>query len=127
MNDIGHRFFAAMGRLERLREIAHEDMRWVVPEGSIQHAGTHQGLEKIAAMMSSAVAGAFVPGSERIEFLNVAEGENLVMIEARMRAQSSKPGPDYDNGYVFVFELRDGKIQELREHVDTRYAASFYE
>ena len=35
-------------------------------------------------------------------------------------------GRQYDNRYVFVFEFLDGRIAELREHVDTVYAARFF-
>lgn len=34
--------------------------------------------------------------------------------------------PDYDNNYVFVFELLGGKIAEIREHLDTRTAAQVF-
>ena len=34
--------------------------------------------------------------------------------------------PDYDNDYVFVVELEGDSIVEIREHVDTRYAAEAF-
>jgi ketosteroid isomerase-like protein len=43
-----------------------------------------------------------------------------------MTAQRPNGAPDYDNDYVFVFELRGGRIAEIREHVDTRYAAKVF-
>ena len=55
--------------------------------------------------------------------LMVAEGD-IVAAEVQMNAKTTK-GLDYQNQYVFLFTFRDGKITEFREHLDTRYAASF--
>ena len=31
-------------------------------------------------------------------------------------------GANYENHYVFVFTIRDGRIAEVHEHLDTLYA-----
>ena len=56
-----------------------------------------------------------------------AEGD-VVMAEANLCA-GTPTGTPYDNPYVFVveFDPASGRIAELREHVDPRYAASFFE
>jgi ketosteroid isomerase-like protein len=120
-------FFAALGRGDReaMRALVHDELRWVVPDGAILHAGLHEGASRVFDDMLSAVDDTFTPGSNRSEIgLVVAEGD-IVMIEARINADA-KDGRHYDNGYVFVFEFEGGRIRELREHVDTRYAADFY-
>jgi ketosteroid isomerase-like protein len=120
-------FFAALGRGDReaMRALVHDELRWVVPDGAILHAGLHEGASRVFDDMLSAVDDTFTPGSNRSEIgLVVAEGD-IVMIEARIHADA-KDGRHYDNGYVFVFEFEGGRIRELREHVDTRYAADFY-
>jgi len=120
-------FFQALGRGDReaMHALVHEDLRWLVPDGAILHAGLHEGARQVFDDMLSAVDDTFTPGSNRTEIgLVVAEGD-VVMVEARIHADA-KDGRHYDNGYVFVFELADGRIRELREHVDTRYAAAFY-
>ena len=47
--------------------------------------------------------------------------------EANLRAETPG-GQRYDNHYVFVgeFDPETGHITELREHVDTKYAAAFF-
>ena len=47
--------------------------------------------------------------------------------EANLRA-ATPGGETYDNQYVFVaeFDSSNGRIAELREHVDTKYAAGFF-
>ena len=49
-----------------------------------------------------------------------AEGDR-VFVEMTIRATSGQGAP-YENHYVMVFTLRDGRIVEVHEHVDTLYA-----
>lgn len=124
---LAFRFFEALGKRDRdaLHSLVRDDFRWVVPQGAALHAGVHEGAPKVFDAMLSAVGETFVPGSQRTEFdLVVAEGD-AVLCEARLHAESPD-GRHYDNVYVFVFIIAEGRIAELREHVDTRYAADFF-
>jgi len=49
----------------------------------------------------------------------------VVIAEANIKARTPA-GDVYDNLYVFIFEFEDGRVRELREHVDTIYAANFF-
>jgi len=122
-------YFAAVERGDRAALLAlfRPDLRWSVPKGAVApYGGTHVGAEKIVEMMLGAVSAAFVPGTQRVEIgLMLAEGD-VVIAETRMTARRPNGAPDYDNDYVFVFELAGGKIAEIREHVDTRYAARVF-
>ena len=126
-------YFEAIERGDRSALVAlfHPEVRWRVPKGAIPpYGGMHRGAQKIAEMMLGAVGTAFVPGTQRIEVrLMLAEGD-VVVAETRMTAKrparAGQPLPDYDNDYVFVVELEAGKIVEIREHVDTRYAAETF-
>ena len=104
------------------------DGRWVIPKGAPEEvAGMHHGAARIAEMMVGAIDQSFV--AETVDWrpgLIVGEGD-VVMLEANLRA--TKPsGEVYDNHYVFVaeFDSQTGRIAELREHVDTSYAARFF-
>jgi ketosteroid isomerase-like protein len=107
------------------------EVRWRVPKGAIApYGGMHRGAERIAEMMLGAVGTAFVPGTQRIEVrLMLAEGD-VVVAETRMTAKrpprAGAPLPDYENDYVFVVEFGGDAIVEIREHVDTRYAAEAF-
>ena len=48
----------------------------------------------------------------------VAEG-NLVIAEHRLSAVLAN-GRNYVNDYCFAYEVRDGKISQIREYMDTR-------
>jgi hypothetical protein len=126
-------YFDAIERGDRSGLVAlfHPEVRWRVPKGAIApYAGMHHGAQKIAEMMLGAVGTAFVPGTQRVAVrLMLAEGD-VVIAETRMTAKrpprAGQPVPDYENDYVFVVELEAGKIIEIREHVDTRYAAEAF-
>jgi hypothetical protein len=126
---IARAYFAAVARGDRAALLAlfAPDIVWRVPKGAIEpYGGAHSGAEKIVDMMLGAVGTAFVPGTQRIEVTLLIARGNVVMAETRMTAQRPNGAPDYDNDYVFVFELRGGRIAEIREHVDTRYAAKVF-
>ena len=124
------RFFDAISAGDEavLGEMLAEDARWVIPRSAPEpYAGRHRGAERIAGMMVGSIDGTFVADSvDWRPGVMVGEGD-LVMAEANLRA-TTPDGRTYDNHYVFVaeFDPASGRIAELREHVDTRYAAGFF-
>jgi ketosteroid isomerase-like protein len=126
---VARAYFDAITRGDRAALLAlfRPDLRWSVPKGAVApFGGVHHGAEKIADLMLGAVDAAFVPGTQRVEIrLMLAEGD-VVVAETRMTAQRRAGAPDYDNAYVFVFELSGDRIAEIREHVDTRSAAEAF-
>ncbi|MCR9096494.1 MAG: nuclear transport factor 2 family protein [bacterium] len=117
------------GDREAIEGIFLPDGRWVIPKGAPEAvAGMHRGGALIADMMVGAIDRSFV--AESVDWrpgLIVGEAD-VVMLEANLRA-TRQDGEVYDNCYVFVaeFDSESGRIAELREHVDTRYAARFFE
>jgi hypothetical protein len=122
-------YFDAVGRGDRAALLAlfRLDLRWRVPKGAVApYAGVHRGAEHVADLMLGAVGAAFGPGTQRVEVgLLLAEGD-VVIAETRMTAKRPNGAADYDNDYLFVFELADEKIAEICEHVDTRFAAQVF-
>jgi len=51
----------------------------------------------------------------------VAEGDR-VAAELVIRARAKATGEPYENHYHFLFVLREGRIAEIHEHLDTLYA-----
>lgn len=128
MDALASSYFDAVcaGDADRLRAIFAEDVRWRVPQAAIEpYAGTHEGAERIIEMMLGATDGAFASGSQRFEVRSTLIEGDLVCKETRMTA-TSPDGRRYENDYTFFFVVRDGRIAEIREHVDTRHAARFF-
>jgi uncharacterized protein len=54
----------------------------------------------------------------------IAEGERVVVLG---RGQvTTKAGKDYNNSYCFVLRIADGRLLELREHLDTALVESVF-
>lgn len=51
----------------------------------------------------------------------IAEGESVVL-EWHVSARTAA-GEEYENDYCGIFVIRDGRIAEVREYLDSRYAA----
>jgi len=125
---LAQRFLAATRAADReeLLRIFHPDLVWRIPVGAIPpFGGTHRGAERVAGMMLDSLAGTFVPGSIRHRVRLVLSDERHVMMELELRARA-RDGREYENAYVFVFEVEGGRIREFREHVDTTTAARFF-
>jgi len=55
------------------------------------------------------------------EILSLTAEEDRVVAEVRIRGRSAHTGEAYDNLYAFLFWIRDGRIREIHEHLDTLY------
>ncbi|MBP1687326.1 MAG: hypothetical protein H6Q33_3469 [Deltaproteobacteria bacterium] len=121
------RFFMAMGQGDRqgLMAMLAEDARWVIPQAAPAHAGTHVGRMKIVDIMLGSMPKMFMPGTTRMEIHAMIADGDYVVVPARVRATTPQ-ARQYDNEYVFIFRIADGLVRELHEHLDTRYAASFF-
>src|SRR5947209_2306552 len=105
-----------------IRDSFAEDAVWSM-HGDLPIAGPWRGRDAIVDDFLTEVGGAlFEPGTVTFEFpLLVADGDTVVL-EWRVHART-RAGTQYDNEYCGVFIVRDGKICEVREYLDTRYAA----
>lgn len=109
-----------------LRALLCDDVRWRVPKGAIPpYGGEHVGADRIVEMMLGAVGGSFESGSQRFLVKTTLIGDDVVCKETEMSAVAPD-GRRYRNDYTFFFAFREGRICEIREHVDTRYAAEFF-
>ena len=128
MKSLALRYFDAVCAADanELRALFADDVRWRIPKGAIPpYGGIHQGADKIIEMMLGAVGHSFVPGSQKFNVLTVLIGDCIVCAETEMTARTPD-GRDYRNDYTFFFEFAGDRISEIREHVDTRYAADFF-
>jgi ketosteroid isomerase-like protein len=67
----------------------------------------------------------YEPGSVRIEVTAMIAEQDHVVLQWTSRARMSD-GEPYENGCIGVFTVRDGKIQVVREHMDTLYACDAF-
>lgn len=65
----------------------------------------------------------FIPESISYEITHAAVNGATVALFADMHAIVTANGNSYDNPYALRLTFRDGKITELCEYLDTKYAA----
>jgi uncharacterized protein len=108
------------GNLKAIDTALADDATWWLP-GSLPVSGTHRGKKGIFEGFLAKAAPLFQPGSLAIEVRNtIAEGD-CVAVEWIARGKNAKGNP-YENYYNVVFEVKNDKIQTVREYVDTLYA-----
>ena len=108
------------GNVEAAKAALADDATWWIP-GSLPVSGTHRGKKAIFEDFLGQAQALFQPNSVSIQVRNaIGEGDS-VAVEWIARGKSAK-GRNYENYYHLMFELKDGKIQAIREYVDTLYA-----
>jgi ketosteroid isomerase-like protein len=86
--------------------------------GSLPFSGTHP-RDEVKAMIQG-VAGVF-PSGWCFTVRTLTAEDDRVAAEAECRGLHVS-GKRYDQRYHFLFRIRDGKIDELREYFDTMHA-----
>lgn len=114
-------FFAALGsgRFDDLRETMAADMTWTVMGRGVPGEGTHVGADAIVATILP-IRALFTPGSPVITPRSVTSNAQRVVLETHGGGQLADDRP-YDNHYVMVVEVSEGKVTALREYMDTYY------
>ena len=115
-------FFAAMGGgdKQRLLALAAEDIEWIIPGEDWPLAGTHRGYAELAAVLQKASEEVETTYPEPPEF--VAQGDRVLVVgvaTGKIKA-TNKP---FKDDWVFDITVRDGKVKNIREYIDTQALA----
>lgn len=114
------RYFAAVANGDpEIGALFTEDVVWRTPQSSPM-PGPWVGKAAVLAGMAGGVD-LYEAGSLDIQPTARAASEDHVFVEMTMKAKTAMGAP-YENHYVFVFRVRDGRIAEIHEHLDTHYA-----
>lgn len=105
---------------ETLDKLLSPDARYWV-SGSLPFSGMHQGRDHILADFLPGVMAHFVDGVPiETELTAVVADDQRAAFEINASGKL-KSGREYRNRYVFVIEVADGQITEVREYPDTQY------
>jgi ketosteroid isomerase-like protein len=115
-------FFAAAsgGDSEAILALVAEDIEWIIPGEDWPLAGTHRGHAGIADVLQKASKELEMKYPEPPEF--VAQGDRVLVVgvaTGKIKA-TNKPFKDY---WVFAITVRNGKLTNIREYVDTQALA----
>ena len=102
-------------------DLLADDFVWIVPQSIADAMGgnfTKKGLHDHVHAIHEKIYDVASMQSD-VHFL-IGEGD-WAAYEFEVRAKNSA-GEDYHNQYCLTFHSRDGKLVQIREHVDTLYA-----
>jgi ketosteroid isomerase-like protein len=115
-------FFAAMGSYNKqdLLALVAEDIEWIIPGEGWPLAGTHRGHAELAAVLQKASEEVEMTYPEPPQF--VAQGDRVLVIgvaTGKIKA-TNKP---FKDDWVFAITVRNGKLTNIREYIDTQALA----
>ena len=115
-------FFAAMGRGDKqgLLALVANDMEWIIPGEDWPLAGTHRGHAGLADVLQKASEKVETSYPEPPEF--VAQGDRVLVVGfARGRIKATNR--TFEDHWVFAITVRNGKLTNIREYIDTQALA----
>ena len=115
-------FFAAMGSDDKqgLLALSAEDIDWIIPGEDWPLAGTHRGHAGLADLLQTATEKLETSFPEPPEF--VAQGDRVLLVgvaTGRIKATNKT----FEDHWVFAITIRNGKVTNIREYVDTQALA----
>jgi ketosteroid isomerase-like protein len=115
-------FFAAIGSGDKQRVLAlvAEEIRWIIPGKDWPLAGTHRGHAGVEEVLQKASEEIEMTYPKPPEF--VAQGDRVFVVgvaTGKIKA-TNKPFEDH---FVFDITVRDGKLTNVREYIDTQALA----
>jgi uncharacterized protein len=115
-------FFAAMGgsNKQALLALVAEDIEWIIPGEDWPLAGTHRGHTELAAVLQKASEEVETAYPEPPEF--VAQG-NRVLVVGVATGKIKATNKPFKDDWVFDITVRDGKVKNIREYIDTQALA----
>jgi len=98
-----------------------EDATWTTPP-TLPWPGVFRGRKAIFEEYFAVDKGLFTTGTSSydLETRNVVAAGDCVVIEMRHRAEGLN-GKRYETDHCLVFELQHGRIQAVREYIDSLY------
>ncbi|MGZ3272505.1 MAG: nuclear transport factor 2 family protein [Caulobacteraceae bacterium] len=114
------------GDLVALAGRLHEDASWEPMVKDIPGAGRHAPRDRIINEFLAPIRGAFREGDPKVHVDVLMSDGDRVVAETHATGQKAD-GKPYNNRYAWSFELRDGKILNIREYMDSLYVARFFD
>ena len=115
-------FFAAMGGSDRqgLLALCAEDIEWIIPGEDWPLAGTYRGHAGLADLLQKASKNMETSFPKPPEF--VAQGDRVLVV-GFARGKVKATNRTFEDHFVFAITVRNGKLTNIREYVDTQALA----
>ena len=115
-------FLAALGRRDQqgLLALSAEDIEWIIPGKDWPLAGTHRGHAGLQHLLQKANETVETSYSKPPEF--VAQGDRVLVV-GFARGKVKATNRTFEDHFVFAITVRNGKLTNIREYVDTQALA----
>jgi ketosteroid isomerase-like protein len=115
-------FFAAMrsGDMQALLALSSEDIEWIIPGEGWPLAGTHRGHAGLEDLFLKASKTLETSYPKDFEF--VAQGDRVLVI-GFARGKITATNRTFEDHWVFAITVRNGKLTDIREYIDTQALA----
>ncbi len=115
-------FFAAIGSGDKQRVLAlvAEDMEWIIPGKDWPLAGTHRGHTGLAVVLQKASEEVETTYPKPPEF--VAQGDRVLVVGVAT-GKIKATNKTFEDHWVFDINVRNGKLTNIREYIDTQALA----
>jgi len=115
-------FLAALGGRDKqdLLALSADDIEWIIPGEDWPLAGTHRGHAGVENLVQKANETLETSFPEPPEF--VAQGDRVLVVgvaTGKIKATNRA----FKDDWVFAITVRDGKVTNIREYVDTQALA----
>src|SRR5258708_36117995 len=115
-------FFAAMGRGDKqgLLALSAEDIEWIIPGEDWPLAGTHRGhagMENLLQKANETLETSYPKPPEL-----VAHGDGVLVV-GFARGRIIATNKTFEDDWVFAITVRNGKLTNIREYIDTQAVA----
>ena len=110
--------YAAFGRgdIQGLLALFAENIEWISPGEGLPLAGTYRGLARVAGFFQKVSEMVEISFFEPREF--VAEGDRVLVV-GFSRGRVKATNRTFENNWVMAFTVRNGKVTNAREYIDT--------
>ena len=118
------RYFKAIeaADYDTIEKLLADEVRFWLPP-SVPDGAELAGRADIMRNIRESIAGLYdVRVGLRPEIRHLTAEDDRVAAELVIRGRGKASGRDYENHYHFLFVIRDGRIAEFHEHLDTLYA-----
>lgn len=123
--EIVKEFWAAGGRgdLNGLLAVTADDIEWIFPGTDWPLAGTWRGHAGVQDLLTAHNEKIEITSTDIREF--VAQGDRVMVLGVAHGKMKSTNKP-FEDHFVFAMTVRDGKVTNIREYIDTQALAQAY-
>ncbi len=115
-------FFATMrsGDTAAMLALSAEDLEWIIPGEGWPLAGTHRGHAGLTALLQKASETLETSYPKPFEF--VEQGDRVLVI-GFATGKILATNKTFEDDWVFTITVQNGKLQNIREYIDTQALA----